>query len=464
MNEEIEKQKNYAKKVKEIFHKEHKYFLYTFGCQMNENDSEKIAGMLLDMGYVKAENVGESDLIVFNTCCVREHAEDKVYGYLGALKQLHSEKPEMVIAVCGCMAQQKEVQDAIKKKYRHVDIVLGTHNLYKFPELLLDVLETRKNIIEVWESPGSVIEGIPIERESDLKAWVTIMYGCDNFCTYCIVPHVRGFERSRSPSDIIIEIEGLAAKGIKEINLLGQNVNSYKGEESGKVVLFPDLLKKINNIGGLERIRFMTSHPKDLSHDLITAMRDSEKVCKHLHLPVQSGSSRILEKMNRKYTKEYYLNLIEKIKSEIPDITLSTDIIVGFPGETEEDFEDTLDVIGKVRFDSAFTFLYSKRTGTPAASYENQITEKTAKERFNRLLELQTKIGREKNELMRGKHVKVLCEGKSKNNPDMLTGRTDGNKTVNFPGGSVLYGKMLMVEIVGVRTWSLEGKVILVLK
>ena len=454
--DKLNEQKIFTQKVKNIFKKEHKYFLYTFGCQMNENDSEKIAGMLKDMGYVPSAAAEHSDIIIFNTCCVREHAEEKVYGYLGALKRLHTDNPDLIIAVCGCMVQQKEVQSTIKEKYKHIDLVFGTHNLYKLPELLFNVLDTRRNIIDVWDAEGNIVEGVSIERKSDLKSWVTIMYGCDNFCTYCIVPYVRGRERSRKPSDIIEEIEELAAKGIKEITLLGQNVNSYKG---GEAVLFPELLEMINRVSGIERIRFMTSHPKDLSQDLITAMRNCNKVCKHLHLPMQSGSSKILKEMNRKYTKEYYLELIEKIKKEIPEITLSTDIIVGFPGETEQDFQDTLDVVNKARFDAAYTFLYSKRTGTPAAGYDEQVPEDTAKERFNRLLALQSKICREKNEEMRDTCVEVLCEGASKNNPDMLTGRTDGNKIVNFSGDPDLYGRMMQVRITNVQTWSLEGEI-----
>ncbi len=458
--EEMERQQQFMQQVNHLFgEKTHKYTLQTFGCQMNENDSEKLAGMLREMGYVPAKTVEESDLIIFNTCCVRENAEEKVYGHLGALKKLHQDNPNLVIAVCGCMMQQKTVQEEIKKKYKQVDLVFGTHNLYQFPELLQQVLQNRKSIMEVWDSAGTIVEGMPIERDSTVKAWVTIMYGCNNFCTYCIVPYVRGRERSRMPSEIVKEVEFLVANGVKEVTLLGQNVNSYRGFEQDREVRFPELLGLIHQVEGLERIRFMTSHPKDLSPDLIQAMKHLPKVCKQLHLPMQSGSSRVLKEMNRHYTKEQYLQLIADIKREIPDITLSTDIIVGFPGETEEDFSETLDVVAKAEFDMAYTFLYSRRTGTPAAKAENQIPEGVMKERFDRLVALQTENSRKMNEPLAGKVVTVLCEGASKSNPDKLTGRTDGNKIVNFSGDESLKGKMLEVLIENVQTWSLEGTI-----
>ena len=468
MTEEMNNQQIYMEKVKGIFQnnegKIKKYLLQTFGCQMNENDSEKIAGMLREMGYQPSECIDECDLIIFNTCCVRENAEEKVYGHLGALKKKHADNPDLIIAVCGCMMQQKTVQEEIKKKYRHVDLVFGTHNLYKFPQLLCNVLETRDNIIEVWDSAGTITEGMPIERDSTVKAWVTIMYGCNNFCTYCIVPYVRGRERSRTPADIVKEIEYLVSIGVKEVTLLGQNVNSYRGMDDENEISFPQLLKIINDIEGLERIRFMTSHPKDLSLELIYAMKVLPKVCKQLHLPIQSGSTKVLKEMNRKYTKEYYLGLIENIKREIPEITLSTDIIVGFPGETEEDFLETLDVVEKARFDMAYTFIYSKRTGTPAASYENQIPDEVVKNRFDRLLELQNAVSREMNNPMESAEVWVLCEGISKNNSEKLTGRTDGNKIVNFdiPSGfseSDIKGKLVKIKIKNVQTWSLDGDI-----
>jgi tRNA-2-methylthio-N6-dimethylallyladenosine synthase len=460
--EEMEKQRGFINTLEHInsnLQKRPRAFINTYGCQMNENDSERILGMVLEMGYEKAEQAEGSDLIIFNTCCVRGNAEEKVYGHLGALKKLSRENPNLIIAVCGCMTQQKVVQDEIKKKYRHVNLVFGTHNLYRFPELLYRTMNEDTNIIEVWESGGLIAEGVPVRREDNIKAWVTIMLGCNNFCSYCIVPYTRGRERSRTPEDIIKEIEQLASEGIKEITLLGQNVNSYRGEaQNGDQVDFSRLLAMVNEVKGIERIRFMTSHPKDLSTDLIKAVSSLNNVCNQLHLPVQSGSSRVLNEMNRKYDKEHYLGLIEMARKALPDVSLSTDIIVGFPGETEEDFLETLDVIKKARFDMAYTFLYSRRTGTPAATSESQISEEVKKERFDRLLELQNSISREINETLMGKVVEVLCEGWSKNSKEHLTGRTEGNKIVNFRGGEELIGRIVKVRIDNVQTWSLEGE------
>jgi len=433
-----------------------KYNISTFGCQMNENDSERLAGMLAEMGYTHTDKLEESDLIIYNTCCVRENAELKVYGHLGSLKGLKKEKPELVIAVCGCMMQQPEVVEEIRNKYRHVDLVFGTHNLYKFPELLYSVLDTRNNVIDVWDCDGVIAEDIPTRRENDIKAWVTIMYGCNNFCSYCIVPYVRGRERSRRPEVILNEIKQLGEQGFKEITLLGQNVNSY-GKDLGEEFSFAKLLREVNEIEGIERIRFMTSHPKDLSDELIAAMRDCDKVCEHLHLPIQAGSTEILKKMNRKYTKDQYLELVEKIRKEIPDISITTDIIVGFPGETDEDFDETIDVVKKVRYDMAYTFLYSKRTGTPAAKSSNQIPEEVKKQRFDRLLEVQNRISREINDELLGQVVEVLVEGPSKTNEKMYTGRTRTNKIVNFQGNEEMVGKVVRIKIDKVQTWSLEG-------
>ena len=462
--EEIKKQQEYAFKVKNILSERrtnHKYFIMTFGCQLNENDSEKIAGMLSDMGFEEGESADESSLILFNTCCVREHAEEKVYGHLGALKKRHTQDPDFIIAVCGCMVQQPSVQEEIKKKYGHVDLVFGTHNSYRLPELLYNVIAEKKNIIEVWESAGLIAEGIPIKREASCKAWLTAMYGCNNFCTYCIVPYVRGRERSRKPEAIVKEAELLVSEGVKEITVLGQNVNSYCGiNDKDEELNFSQLLTMLENVEGLERIRFMTSHPKDLSEDLIDTIARSRKVCSQLHLPIQSGSSRLLKLMNRKYTKENYLDLIGKIKAKVPNISLTTDIIVGFPGETEEDFEETLDVVRKVRYDSAYTFLYSKRKGTPAAEWDEQIPDEIKKERFDRLLKLQNSISREINETYLNSTVEVLCEGYSKNNVSKLTGRTDGNKIVNFSGTEDMIGKLIKVKIDNIQTWSLDGTVV----
>lgn len=436
-----------------------KYTISTFGCQMNENDSERLAGMLNEMGYIEAGDTRESDLIIFNTCCVRENAELKVYGHLGALKKLKETNPELVIAVCGCMMQQKEVVEHIKRSYRHVDLIFGTHNLYKFPELLFSALQEKKTVIDIWESTGSIAEDMPIERKEGVKAWVTVMYGCNNFCSYCIVPYVRGRERSRNISNIVKEVAFLGAQGYKEITLLGQNVNSY-GKDLEDGATFAKLLYELNEVDGIERIRFMTSHPKDLSDELIDAIRDCSKVCRHLHLPVQAGSTRILEEMNRKYTKEQYLGLVKTIREKVPDIALTTDIIVGFPGETEEDFEETLDVIRKARYDMAYTFLYSKRTGTPAAKSTLQVPESVKKERFDRLVELQNSISKEINTPLLGKEVEVLVEGLSRNSEEYYTGRTSENKIVNFKGTEDMIGRLIKVRIDRVQTWSLEGTVI----
>lgn len=458
--EEITRQKEFIHLVKEQNENRlKKYHLSTFGCQMNENDSEKLAGMLSEMGYVRSETAEGSNLIIYNTCCVRENAEEKVYGHLGALKKLKREDPGLIIAVCGCMMQQKEVVDHIRKKYRQVDLIFGTHNLHRFPELLYGAVNSAEVIVEVPESEGLLAEGIPIERSDGVKAFVTIMYGCNNFCSYCIVPYVRGRERSRDMEDVAREIESLAAQGYKEITLLGQNVNSYGKDLEGEVD-FATLLYRLNGIEGIERIRFMTSHPKDLSERLIHAMRDMEKVCGHLHLPIQAGSSRVLKEMNRKYTKEQYLALVEKVRKAIPGIALTTDIIVGFPGETEEDFQDTLDVIEKVRFDQAYTFLYSKRTGTPAAKSSDQIADEIKKERFERLLQLQNSISREINDTLLGTVQEVLVEGISKNSISKFTGRTRSNKIVNFSGSPEMIGSLVHVRIDKIQTWSLEGTVI----
>ncbi len=436
-----------------------KYNIETFGCQMNENDSERLSGMLSEMGYSESAKRTDSDLIIFNTCCVRENAEQKVYGHLGALKKLKENNPELIIAICGCMMQQPEVVEHIRKVYRHVDIVFGTHNLYKFPQLLNTAVESSGTVIDVWDSTGSIAENMPITRKESLKAWVTVMYGCNNFCSYCIVPYVRGRERSRDIEEIRNEVVKLAREGCREITLLGQNVNSY-GQDLEGDYSFAGLLRELDRIDGIERIRFMTSHPKDLSEELIYAMRDYKKVCGHLHLPVQAGSTKILEKMNRKYSKEQYLELVEKVRKHIPDISLSTDIIVGFPGETEEDFAETLDVVAKARFDMAYTFLYSKRTGTPAAKAADQIPEEIKKERFDRLLDLQNSVSRHINDRLLGKEVEVLVEGLSKSSKTTYTGRTRENKIVNFKGNPNLVGSLVRVKIDTVQTWSLLGKLV----
>ncbi|MDY4736550.1 tRNA (N6-isopentenyl adenosine(37)-C2)-methylthiotransferase MiaB, partial [Terrisporobacter sp.] len=418
--EKIEEQNRFIEAIAEknsryfaINKRKPKYMIQTFGCQMNEHDSENLAGMLDAMGYESTMMTDDCDLIIYNTCAVRENAELKVYGNLGHLKLAKRKNPDLKIAVCGCMMQQPHVVKEIKSRYKHVDLVFGTHNLYKFPELLTNTMDSDKLLVDVWDVDGEVVEGLRSSRKFELKAFVNIMYGCNNFCTYCIVPYTRGRERSRTPEDIINEIKDLAAKGTKEITLLGQNVDSY-GKTLEEDITFAELLRMVNEIEGIERIRFMTSHPKDISDEVIYAMRDCDKVCEYLHLPVQCGSSRLLKKMNRHYTKEDYLRIIEKAKAEIPGIAFSTDLMIGFPGETEEDLLDTIDVVEKVKYDNAFTFIYSKREGTPAAKMEDQIPEDVKHERFNRVLAKVNEILVDLNASYVGKTVEVLIEGTSK--------------------------------------------------
>lgn len=435
-----------------------KYIIQTFGCQMNEHDSEKLCAMLDSMGYEQGMMVDECDLIIYNTCAVRENAELKVFGNLGHLKLAKRKNPDLKIAVCGCMMQQPHVVKEIKSKYKHVDLVFGTHNLYKFPELLTKSIESENILVDVWDVDGEVVEGLKSNRKFELKAFVNIMYGCNNFCTYCIVPYTRGRERSRTPEDILNEIKELVANGTKEVTLLGQNVDSY-GKTLDNPMTFAELLREVNNVEGIERIRFMTSHPKDISDEVIYAIRDCDKVCEFLHLPVQCGSSSLLKVMNRHYTKEQYLEIIEKAKKEVPDIAFSTDLMIGFPGETEEDLLDTIDVVEKVRYDSAFTFIYSKRKGTPAAEMENQIPEDVKHERFNRVLNKVNEIVGEINQSYIGKTVEVLVEGKSKTDDNRFMGRTRQNKLVNFDAKSEdLIGKLINVEITSATGFSLIGK------
>jgi tRNA-2-methylthio-N6-dimethylallyladenosine synthase len=451
------RQETFINSVREQFPKaDKKYMISTFGCQMNENDSEKLAGMLEYMGYRRTDRLEECDLVLFNTCCVRENAEFKVYGHLGSLKPLKARRPEMVIAVCGCMVQQEEVVGHILNKYGHVDLIFGTHNLHRFPELLYKTFSSDSTVTDISSCDGYIAEGLPIRREHGVKAWLTVMYGCNNFCSYCIVPYVRGRERSRRMPDILDEARLLARQGYREITLLGQNVNSY-GLDRNDGSSFAALLRRLEKIEGLERIRFMTSHPKDLSDELIYAMRDCGKVCEHLHLPVQAGSSRILKEMNRKYTREHYFDLVDRIREQVPGISITTDIIVGFPGETEEDFEQTIDLVEKVGFDYAYTFIYSKRTGTPAAQNAEQVSEQVKKKRFDELLKIQNRISAEINGRLEGSVTEILVEGHSKNNIGMMTGRTRTNKIVNFKGSSDLTGKLVSVKIVRAGTWSLDG-------
>lgn len=433
------------------------FFIATYGCQMNEEDSEKLSGMLKLNGYSRTQNKLEADLIIFNTCCVRENAELKVFGNVGALKKEKEKNPNLIIAICGCMMQQEGMAKSIIDKFPFVDIIFGTHNSHMLPEYLNRVKHEGQSIIEIWDKEKEIVEGLPVDRLSGIKGFVTIMYGCNNFCTYCIVPYVRGRERSRNPEDIENEIKDLVSKGYKEITLLGQNVNSY-GKGLEHKIDFADLLRRVNEIEGIERVRFMTSHPKDLTFKVIEAIRDCDKVCEYIHLPVQSGSSNIIKKMNRHYTKEYYIDLIKKIKEEIPGIALSTDIIVGFPGETEEDFNETLDLVRQVEYDSAFTFLYSIRKGTPAAEIENQISDEVKHERFNRLVETLNEISARKNKEYEGKIVEVLVEGPSKNDENKLMGRTRTSKLVNFISSNDNIGKLIKVKITKANSFSLLGE------
>ena len=466
-NIEIQEQRMFINKVKEKINNK-KYYILTMGCQLNENDSEKLCGMLEEIGYTKTYNQNDADLALFNTCCVRENAEDKLFGKLGELKKLKEEKG-IIVAIGGCMMQEKHITDKINQSYPFVDIIFGTHTLHKLPEDLYKVLENKEKLEDVIDIDGKIYEGLPIKRNSNIKASVTIMNGCNNFCTYCIVPYVRGRERSRSPKDIINEVEELARQGYKEITLLGQNVNSYlrverekniEFEEYDGINSFSSLLRRLNEIEGIERIRFISPHPKDFSDDVIKAIAECDKVCKLVHLPLQSGNTKVLKDMNRKYTKEQYLELVEKMKRTIPNLTLSTDIIVGFPGETDQEFEDTLDVVRKVNFEQVYMFIYSRRVGTPGDKMEDQVPENIKHERFDRLKKLVESQIEVNNKKYVGTVQKVLVEGKSKNNPNMLSGRTDSNKVVIFEGNDELINKMIELKIVSEHMWYLKGKVI----
>lgn len=466
---EIKLQEEYIKKVKKINQdKNLKYTILTMGCQLNENDSEKLCGMLEKMGYTKTEKQNDADLALFNTCCVRENAEDKLFGKLGELKRLKEQKG-IIIAIGGCMMQEKHITDKIKESYPFVDILFGTHTLHKFPEDLYKVIEEKRKLEDILDIDGKIYEGLPIKRDSKIKASVTIMNGCNNFCSYCIVPYVRGRERSRQPRDIIEEVKKLAKEGYKEITLLGQNVNSYLRVEREKNIPFEEyqgvnsfatLLRTINKIDGIERIRFISPHPKDFTDDVIEAIVDCEKVCKLVHLPLQSGNTKVLKEMNRKYTKEQYLNLVEKMKNKIPNLTLSTDIIVGFPGETDEEFEDTLEVVEKVRFEQVYMFIYSRRVGTPGDKMQNQIPEDIKHKRFDKLKALVESQIEENNKKYIGTTQKILVEGESKNNSNMLSGRTESNKVVIFEGSKELIDKIINIKIISQHMWYLKGEIL----
>ena len=461
---EVERQYYFIDVAKQILEDKEKeagrkltFCVNTFGCQMNARDSEKLIGILEQVGYVQADSE-DADFVLYNTCTVRENANNKVYGHLGYLHNKKKKNPHMMIALCGCMMQEEHVVETIRKKYRFVDLVFGTHNIYKFAELLVRSLLSESMIVDIWKDTDQIVEDLPIERKYSFKSGVNIMFGCNNFCSYCIVPYVRGRERSRKPEEIIKEIKRLVADGVVEVMLLGQNVNSY-GKNLETPMTFAELLREIEKIPGLERIRFMTSHPKDLSDELIQVMAESQKICRHLHLPLQSGSSRILKEMNRRYTKEQFLALAEKIKAAVPGISLTTDIIVGFPGETEEDFEETLDVVRNVRIDSAFTFIYSKRTGTPAAAMENQVPEDVVKERFDRLLKEVQDISAE----VCGRDVhtvqQVLVEEVNDHSPELMTGRMSNNTVVHFPGDASMIGSLVDVYLEESRGFYYMGRI-----
>ena len=418
----------------------------TFGCQMNARDSEKLVGILEQMGYIEEAEEEKADFVIFNTCTVRENANQRVYGRLGQLSRVKKQNPYMMIGLCGCMMQEPEVVEKIKKSYRYVDLIFGTHNIYKFAELIVTRLQSQRMVIDIWKDTDQIVEDLPNERKYTFKSGVNIMFGCNNFCSYCIVPYVRGRERSRNPKDIIREIERFVADGVVEVMLLGQNVNSY-GKTLDEPITFAQLLQEIEKIEGLKRIRFMTPHPKDLSDELIEVMSKSKKICRHLHLPLQSGSTGILEKMNRRYTKEQYLNLVERIRAKIQDISLTTDIIVGFPGETEEDFLETMDVVQKVRYDSAFTFQYSKRTGTPAAAMDEQIPADVVKDRFDRLLNEVQHISAEVCSVYTDTIQEVLVEMVNDHDTALVTGRMSNNLLVHFPGDVSLVGKLVSVKL-----------------
>ena len=432
------------------------FHITTFGCQMNEHDSEVIDGLLTERGFSSVKERKDASIVIINTCSVRDNADKRFFGTLGQLKKRKESDPSFIVCVCGCMMQQQRVVDTIKTKYPWVDVIFGTNSIHHIPELIEKVAIEKEKVVDIIENTEEIVEGLPAKRLFDHKALVNIMFGCNNFCTYCIVPYTRGREKSRAPEAIVAEVKGLVADGVKEIMLLGQNVNSYDGNGTS----FAELLKMLNDVDGLERIRFMTSNPKDLSDELIEAFAVCDKLCRSLHLPIQSGSNRVLKRMNRKYTREDYLKLIEKLRKTVPDITLSTDIIVGFPGETNEDFEETLSIVKEVEYDSAFTFIYSIRKGTPAEKFEDQIEESEKHRRFDLLVSAVNEISEKKNKAYQDRVEKVLVDGVSKNDKSTLTGRTDGFKLVNFAGKKELIGSLVDVKITDAKTFSLFGEVI----
>jgi tRNA-2-methylthio-N6-dimethylallyladenosine synthase len=439
---------------------ENKYYkIITYGCQMNEHDSERLAGMLEEMGYQHTEELADADIILLNTCIIRENAELKVFGKLGELKKYKRENPDLIIGIGGCMMQQDEPVDEVYKKYRHVDLIFGTHNIHHLPNLINKIEETRDRVVEVWDEEEGLIPDLPSQRESEHSAWISIIQGCDNFCTYCIVPYVRGRERSRPLDSIVQEAERLADDGVKEITLLGQNVNSY-GNDLDKEISFPRLLEELNEVDNLKRIRFMTSHPRDFSDELLEKIKTLNKVAKHIHLPVQSGSNKVLKEMNRGYTREYYIDRVKKIQAEIPEAAVSTDFIVGFPGESEKDFDKTMELVKELKFDMAYTFIYSQRSGTPAARRDDQIEEKVKNKRLKRLMDLQNKISYDKNQKLIGTTQEILVTGPSNNNPEVFEGRTSTNKICFIEKNEDLIGEVVKVKIEDAKSWTLEGTVI----
>ena len=453
----IEKASRYVQKLKEELGHTPTCCVTTFGCQMNARDSEKLAGILEKAGYLLIEDEG-ADFVIYNTCTVRDNANQRVYGRLGHLNSLKKQMPHKKIALCGCMMQEPSVIEKIRKSYGFVDLIFGTHNIYKFAELLVRMFESDDMVIDIWKDTDKIVEDLPIERKYSFKSGINIMFGCNNFCSYCIVPYVRGRERSRNPKDIIREIEALVQDGVVEVMLLGQNVNSY-GKNLEEPMSFAQLLREVEKIKGLKRIRFMTSHPKDLSDELIQVMKESKKICRHLHLPLQSGSTRILQAMNRRYTKEQYLALAEKIRKEIPDISITTDIIVGFPGEEPCDVDETIDVIKKVKYDNAFTFIYSKRTGTPAAAMENQVPEPVVKEGFDRVLKVVQDTAREQVSKLSGQTLEVLVEEVNEHDDRLLTGRLSNNTIVHFAGDKSLIGQIVPVHLKECRGFYYFGEI-----
>ncbi len=442
----IAKCRKYVKEESERLGRAPRGCVVTFGCQMNARDSEKLSGILIKIGYELTESEEEADLVLYNTCTVRDNANQRVYGRLGYLNSLKKKNPHMRVLLCGCMMQEPAVIEKLRKSYRFVDLIFGTHNIFKFAQLLVTMYENQEMIVDIWQETDQIVEQLPVNRKYAYKSGINIMFGCNNFCSYCIVPYVRGRERSRDPKEILREIERLVEDGVVEIMLLGQNVNSY-GKNLEHPITFAALLREVEKIEGLKRIRFMTSHPKDLSDELIEVMRDSKKICKHLHLPVQAGSDRILQAMNRRYTKEQYLALVEKIRTAIPDIAITTDIIVGFPGETLADVEETIDVVQKVQYDNAFTFIYSKRTGTPAAAMEDQVPEEVVREGFDKLLKVVQDTARARAALLQGKVMEALVEEVNEQDTSLMTGRLSNNMLVHFPADPSLIGRLVQVSL-----------------